>query len=145
MISPLLLAGYNGSLGCSATYRMIHDSILPSKRIHDLDQGFFVASKRSRLDGNDLSPEHNKPNTAGMLTKGINKNEILDQYSLACQKNGTQFATATIRQGKPTKKPTIIYPTIAQLVRSCKMKPSLHHQYRVDDLTLNNVIVILTA
>jgi hypothetical protein len=143
MISPLLLAGYNGSLGCSATYRMIHDSILPSKRIHDLDQGVFVTSKRPRLDGYDLSPEHNKPNTAGVLTKGINKNKILDKYSLACQKNSTQFATATVRQGKPTKKTTTTYPTIAQLVHNCKMKPSLHHQYRVDDLTLDNVIVIL--
>ncbi len=35
------------------------------------------------------------------------------------------------------------YPTIAQLVRDCSMKPSLNHQYRVSDLRLDNVIVEL--
>ncbi len=45
-------------------------------------------------------------------------------------------------KGEPTNKPTT-HPTIAQLVRDCQMKPSLNHQYRVDDLVLQNIIVIL--
>ncbi len=74
--------------------------------------------------------------------KRYQQNKILNKYSLACQKNGTLHRTAAVKQGEPTKKPTT-YPTIEQLVRDCKMKPSLNHQYRVDDLTLDNVIVIL--
>ena len=120
---------------------MIHDSILPSKKIHDLDHEVFVASKRPKLGGAETPPECHKLQRKAM-TKGIDKNKILDEYSLACQKNGTLHRTAAVKQGEPTKKPTT-YPTIAQLVRDCEMKPSLNHQYRVDDLTLDNVIVIL--
>ena len=122
---------------------MIHDSILPSKKIHDLDQGVFVTPKRPKLDGHDGPPTgRSKKMKAASVTKGIEKNRILDEYSFMCQKTGAQHTTSTVRQGKPTNTPTT-YPTISQLVRDCKMKPSLRHQYRVDDLTLNNVIVIL--
>ena len=46
------------------------------------------------------------------------------------------------KKGEPTTIPTT-YPSIAQLVRDCSMKPSLNHQYRVSDLCLDNVIVEL--
>ncbi len=120
---------------------MIHDSTLPSKKIHDLDHEVFVASKRPKLGGAETPPECHKLQRKAM-TIGINKNKILDEYSLVCQKNGTLHRTAAVKQGEPNKKPTT-YPTIAQLVRDCKMKPSPNHQYQVDDLTLDNVIVIL--
>jgi hypothetical protein len=111
------------------------------KKIHDLDHEVFVASKRPKLGSAETPPKCHKLQRKAM-TKGIDKNKILNEYSLACQKNGTLHRTAAVKQGEPTKKPTT-YPTIAQLVRDCEMKPSLNYQYRVDDLTLDNVIMIL--
>jgi hypothetical protein len=60
----------------------------------------------------------------------------------ACpSKEGISRQVTSSNKGEPTNKPTT-YPTIAQLVRDCQMKPSLNYQYRVDDLVLQNVIVI---
>jgi hypothetical protein len=52
-------------------------------------------------------------------------------------KNGTISKVSTIKKGEPNTTPTN-YPTIAQLICDCSMKPSLDHQYRVEDLDLNS-------
>ena len=57
------------------------------------------------------------------------------------KKEGISRPVTSSNKGELTNKPTK-YPTIAQLVRDCKMKPSLNHQYQVEDLVLQNVIVI---
>ncbi len=77
------------------------------------------------------------------LSDPINKNAIIAEYNVSYQKRGIKGIISTTKKGEPTTK-SIIYPTIPQLVRSCLMKPSLNHQYRVSDLCLDNVIVELT-
>jgi hypothetical protein len=72
----------------------------------------------------------------------IDKNAIISEYNVSCQKHGTKERVTTIKKGEPTTKPTR-YPTISQLVRGCLMKPSLNHQYRVKDLKLDHIIVKL--
>ena len=76
------------------------------------------------------------------LSDPINKNAIIAEYDVSCQKQGIKNIVSTAKKGEPTTTP-IIYPSIAQLVRGCSMKPSLNHQYRVSDLCLDNVIVKL--
>ncbi len=48
----------------------------------------------------------------------------------------------TANKGEPTHPPTI-YPSIYQLVYGCSMKPDKNHQYRVQDLRIENIIVIV--
>jgi hypothetical protein len=76
------------------------------------------------------------------LSDPINKNAIIVEYDMSCQKQGIKNIISTAKKGEPTTIP-IIYPSITQLVRGCLMKPSLNHQYRVSDLCLDNVIVKL--
>ena len=96
-----------------------------------------TTSEISKLQAAVLSSE------ATSISVGIDKNAIIDEYTQACSsKEGISRQVTSSNKGEPTNKPTT-YPTIAQLVRDCQMKPSLNHQYRVDDLVLQNVIVIL--
>ena len=76
------------------------------------------------------------------LSEPINKNAIIAEYDASCQERGIKDIVTTAKKGEPTSTP-ITYPTIAQLVRGCSMKPSLNHQYRVSDLRLDNVIIEL--
>ena len=46
------------------------------------------------------------------------------------------------QKGEPTNLPTT-YPTIFQLIRNCLMKLSTNHYYRVENLVLENVIVVI--
>ena len=136
-----------GSPGLS-TYRQIHDNILPKKSHDDIstDNSLTNAvvlpkkattSEISKLQAAVLSSE------ATSISVGIDKNAIIDEYTQTClSKEGISCQVTSSNKGEPTNKP-ITYPTIAQLVRDCQMKPSLNHQYRVDDLVLQNVIVIL--
>jgi len=128
-----------------STYRMIHDNILPSPKSHDatvfkckknlVETKQATASDIKKLEEEAKSPSGNK------ITRGIDKNQILEGYSNACLARGmSQDATQPI--GKPTNC-NANYPTNSKLVRRCRMKPSLQHQYRVSNLNLGNVIVIL--
>ena len=76
------------------------------------------------------------------LSEPIDKNSVIAEYDASCVKRGIKDIVSTAKKGEPTTIP-ITYPTIAQLVRDCSMKPSLNHQYRVSDLCLDNVIVEL--
>jgi len=76
------------------------------------------------------------------LSDPINKNTIIAEYDMSCQKQGIKNIVSTARKGEPTTIP-IIYPSITQFVRGCSMKPSLNHQYQVSDLCLDNVIIEL--
>ena len=76
------------------------------------------------------------------LSDPINKNAIIAEYNVSCQKQGVKDIVSTTKNGEPTTIP-ITYPSITQLVHGCSMKPSLNHQYRVSDLCLDNVIVEL--
>jgi len=66
------------------------------------------------------------------LSDPIDKNAIIAEYDMSCQKQGIKNIVSTTKKGEPTTIP-IIYPSITQL----------NHQYRVSDLCLNNVIVEL--
>ena len=130
--------GQPEQLGCSV-YSSIHDSIMPSK-----------LKFTSRI-----APDVNQVNTLKMaclnstsqkLSDKIDKNAIISEYNVSCQKCGIKEKVATITKGEPTTIPTTIptsYPTISQLVRGCSMKPSMNHQYRVKDLKLDHVIIKL--
>lgn len=146
MLHDLLFCqGCTGGLGLS-TYRQIHDNIrLHSKRNH----GDATSSLSFALPPRSPSCDILKMQAAVSASKkisisnGINKNQILDEYTKTCLENKGIFSQVTSSsKGEPTYKP-INYPTIAQLVRNCKMKPSLNHQYRVEGLILQNIIVIL--
>ncbi len=64
-------------------------------------------------------------------------------YANSClQEHGLSGPVTSSKKGEPTNLPSN-YPTIAQLVHDCTMKPSLDHQYMVDNPSLKNVIVIL--
>ena len=76
------------------------------------------------------------------LSEPIDKNSVIAEYDASCVKRGIKDIVSTAKKSEPTTIP-ITYPTIAQLVRDCSMKPSLNHQYRVSDLCLDNVIVEL--
>ena len=74
------------------------------------------------------------------------KNAIISEYNVSCQKCGIKKKVTTLKKGEPTTIPTIMptrYPTISQLVRGCSMKPSPNHQYRVKNLKLDHVIIQL--
>jgi len=130
-----------------STYRQIHDNILPKKCHDDISMANSLTnavvspkkattSEISKLQAAVLSSE------ATSISLGIDKNAIIDEYTQACSsKEGISRQVTSSNKGEPTNKPTT-HPTIAQLVRDCRMKPSLNHQYRVDDLVLQNVIVI---
>jgi len=136
-----------GSPGLS-TYHQIQDNILPKKSRDDILTAYSLTnavvspkkattSEISKLQAAVLSLE------ATSISVGINKNAIIDEYMQACSsKEGISRQVTSSNKGKPTNKPTT-YPIIAQLVLNCQMKPSLNHQYQVDDLVLKNVIVIL--
>jgi hypothetical protein len=80
--------------------------------------------------------------TTGILN-GISKNAIIKDYTEVClEKEGYSYPVVSSNEGDPTNKHNK-YPTIVQLVRNCQMKPSLDHQYQVEDLVLQNIIVIL--
>ncbi len=124
---------------------MIHDNILPSPKSHDatvlkckkslVEAKQATASDIRRLEEGAKSPSGSK------ITRGIDKNQILEGYSNACLARGVSQDA-----NQPTGKPTNCkanYPTNSELVRRCRMKPSLNHQYRVSDLNLGNVIVIV--
>jgi hypothetical protein len=73
----------------------------------------------------------------------VNKNAVIQEYNNSClRKHCLSGLITSSKKGEPTNLHTN-YPTIAQLVHGCTMKPSLDHQYMVDDTSLKNVIVIL--
>jgi hypothetical protein len=80
--------------------------------------------------------------SAQKLSQRINKNTIIKKYTESCLQQGAASEVTTIKKGEPTKPPTT-YPTIYELVRDCSMKPNIDHQYWVEDLNLDNVIVEL--
>jgi hypothetical protein len=81
-------------------------------------------------------------NTDAILNKPIDKNAILDKYDDDCKKMGHLDRVTTTKKGEPTH-PTTSYPSIYHLVRDCSMKPDDNHYYRVQDLSLENVIVVV--
>jgi hypothetical protein len=73
----------------------------------------------------------------------VDKNAVIQEYENSCLwKHCLSGPVLFSKKGEPTNLHTN-YPTIAQLVRGCTMKPSLDHQYMVDNPSLKNVIVIL--
>jgi hypothetical protein len=125
---------------------MIQDNILPRK-IHDdvtlLDSTFVSPKKATSREIASLQAAVPLNSEEKKITSNIDKNSIVHKYKNSCLwELGISTPVASARKGEPTRVPTS-YPTIAQLVRDCTMKPSLDHQYRVDDLSLQNIIIIL--
>jgi len=103
-----------------------------------------------------IAPDVNKVNTlkeacslnstGSKLSDQIDKNAIISEYNVSCQKRGIKEKVTTLKKGEPTTIPTIIptsYPTISKLVCGSLMKPSPNHQYRVKNLKLDHVIIDL--
>ena len=84
---------------------------------------------------------------APKVSSNIDKNSIIDCYSNYCRTLGFTDSVTT-KKGEHQPKSIINpskYPSYCQLVRESRMKPSLNAQYRVDDLSLDNVIVIILS
>ena len=130
-----------------STYRQIHDSIIPRKR--NFTHISLVHESNIIQDADALPVPINVIANAPTksITANIDKNEIIDCYSNYCKTLGFTESVTTKKgehqQPTPTSNLLSKYPSHHQLVRSSRMKPSLNLQYRVDDLSLNNVIVIL--
>jgi hypothetical protein len=132
-ILRIAFSGQPDSFG-HLVYSSVHDSIMPSKELTSKlapDARHVHSLKEACL--NSSGPKLSKP---------IDKNSVIAEYDASCVKRGIKDIVSTAKKGEPTTIP-ITYPTIAQLVRDCPMKPSLNHQYRVSDLRLDNVIVKL--
>jgi hypothetical protein len=136
-----------GSPGLS-TYQQIHNNILPKKTHDDVPSvnsaatAFASPKKATQNKISKLQAAVLSSKMAG-ISVGINKNAIIEEYAHACfQNEGLSCPVVTSNKGEPTNKP-IKFPTIAQLVCNCQMKSSLDHQYWVEDLVLQNVIIIL--
>jgi hypothetical protein len=129
------------------TYRQIHDNIL-NKKTH-ADPGFipvnskFVVSPKKATANKIESLQDAVLALEEKRITNVNKNAVIQEYKNSCLwKHGLSGPVTSSKKDEPTNLPTN-YPTIAQLVRGCTMKPSLDHQYMVDDPSLKNVIVIL--
>ncbi len=116
-------------------YHSVHDSIMPSKLKVVLN---LVANKNI----NKVNQQMRTFSTNSILTKPIDKNAILSKYDDDCKKLGYFDQVTTTKKGEPTHLPTT-YPSIYQLLCDCSMKPDNKHYYRVQDLTLENVMVVV--
>ncbi len=135
-----------GSLAGLSMYQQIHDKILPNK-IH-ADKVLMPANSKFVLPKKTTAKEIESLQDA-VLALGekritnVDKNTIIQEYKNSCLwEHGLSGPVTSSKKGEPTNLPTN-YPTIAQLVHDCTMKPSLDHQYMVDDPSLKNIIVIL--
>jgi hypothetical protein len=81
--------------------------------------------------------------TIPSVSANIKKNEIIDHYSNYCATLGFTESVTTKKGEQQSSINPSTYPSHYQLVRESRMKPSLNAQYRVEDLSLDNVIVII--
>jgi hypothetical protein len=123
------------SFGC-LVYRSVHDSIMPNKTKLITSNLILSAQELNVLKSAFES------SVAPKISQRIDKNDIISKYNKACHQKRHVGQVTYITKGEPTT-PTTTYPTILQLVRNCLMKPSLDHQYRVKDLSLDNIVVIV--
>jgi hypothetical protein len=91
---------------------------------------------------NKLLQDGCQRSSVSVLNKAIHKNTIIAKYDKDCQKMGYSNQVTTANKGEPTH-PQTTFPSIYQLVCSCSMKLDKNHQYRVQDLTIENIIVIV--
>ena len=100
-------------------------------------------SKLARRENSQAREMASRQEHGGTLTRlglEIDKKDILDDYS---SRFGSFSAVVTKKQGERISLYQKHPPNNARLVCNHKMKPSLKKQYRVRDLTLNNVVVNL--
>ena len=137
------------ALGASATVDDVHNmecahefqqAILAHQNVSNLTST-QESSTRSRREitpqGLGLEPRQ-RQSIPVRLGLDIDKTRILDEYT---SKYGDINAVCTKKQGKRIIEYLHDPPNNARLVRDHKMKPSLKKQYRVGDLTFNNVAV----
>lgn len=124
-----------------STYRQIHDSIIPRKR------NFTNSNMVVIQDDNAVETPSAIARTSISVSANVDKNKVIDCYSDYCKTLG--FTESVTTKKGENQQPTSMlhhpskYPSHYQLVRDSRMKPSLDAQYRIDDLSLDNVIVIL--
>ena len=83
------------------------------------------------------------PNSRRKMNNDINKNAVLDEYSLFCEQKGYPLPVTTTNKGKPTSTHQLNIPPNHRLVSDCKMKPSIKLQYRISILSIEHVIVTI--
>ncbi len=76
-----------------------------------------------------------------LFSRRLDKDGILETYESQHQVNKKSI---TAKKGERTTSFRHQFPSIARLLKRCKMKPSLNHRYRVDTLGLQDVAVSLT-
>ena len=78
----------------------------------------------------------------GKVAVGIDKNSILSDYEKFCLLKGiTSQVLSSIKAGE--LQPFLKFPPHHCLIKDCKMKPSLDHQYQASIISLNNVVVFV--
>ncbi len=120
--------------------RQIHHRIKPNSK--------KVIEKSSLLPKNTILKREGKifssllPTDRPKVSVGIKKNKILSNYELSCMSKGiTSQVSASTNKGE--NQPLQSYPSNFNLIKECTMKPSLDHQYQVDGLHLDNVVIFI--
>ena len=78
------------------------------------------------------------PKNLPKVASGIDKNLIIASYTNSCKNLGVSNQVSTTKKGEG-----LHYPPHHQLIKNCTMRPSLDLQYRVRDLSIENVIVLI--
>jgi hypothetical protein len=108
----------------------------------------MAIEKSSLLPNNTISKKEGKlfsslfPANRLKVSVGIKKNKILSDYELSCKSKGiaSQVSAST---NKGENEPLQSYPSNFNLIKECTMKLSLNHQYRVNVLHLDNVVIFI--
>ncbi len=120
----------------SAPIRYLKTSTQEEKKpsfLSDLEEAGKLIKRPESTDTSDEIPP--------LFSRKLNKNNILDEYEKLFSTNKKKITT---KKGERTTSFHHQFPSNARLLKKCKMKPSLKHQYRVDTLGLQDVAVSLT-
>jgi hypothetical protein len=129
------------------TKRQIRDSIKPNKAIKKVKRVPDNFATYTKLSSQEFKAIQTRAfpltSTAMKLAAGNKKNDIILYYSESSQKqkSSIQHQVATVKKDEtPSMVP---YPPHHQLVTNCKMRLSLDLQYRVRDLSFDNIVIFI--
>jgi hypothetical protein len=118
------------------TNRQIHDSIKPTKKA--IDKVKLTTSLKLSVQELDSNQALAFPPNLPKVASGINKDSIISSYTISCKTFGVSKQVSTTKKGEALQ-----YPPHHQLILNCTMRPSLDLQYRVQDLSIENVLVFI--
>jgi len=118
--------------------RQIHDSIKPTKK--EIDKVKFTTSSKPSVQELKFNQALAFPTNFPKVASGIDKDSIISSYTNSCEKLGVSKQVSTTKKGE-----ALHHPPHHQLILNCTMRPSLDLQYRVWDLSIENVLVLLSS